>query len=305
MIFVAGILAIAGVIGIVVGLTGSNKGWLAGGVFGVVAALVVGLFSMAYIQGAGEAKVIVAATGEVKDQDTTEGMDWHAPLDKLVDYDTRNRQAAFINEHNTKIPAEELLGGELDFTDKNGVPGKMDISVVYSLREDGDWIQDIYTNYGDQKKFENILISPEVKTAVKEIPGSFTTTEMRTDRAKVGAAIEKALKTRWENKGVIVNAVSIQDVRYSDSVNRSYEDAQNARTKITTEQANLEAAEISSKQKVVQANAEAEANRKIAASLTPEVLKLRGYDALKYIAEKGDLIVTDGSTITNLPAPSK
>lgn len=305
MIIVASIILLIGAGVFVAGLVNKNGLMVGGGVIAALVAVAVGLFSMVYIQGAGEAKVLVSFSGEVKGQDTTEGMDWHAPFDRIVDYDTRNKQAAFINANNTKIPAEELLGGELDFTDKNGVPGKMDISVVYSLREDGKWIEDIYTGYGDQKKFENILISPEVKTKVKEIPGSFTTTEMRTDRAKVGAAIEKALKASWENKGVIVNTVSIQDIRYSDSVNKSYEDAQNARTKITTEQANLEAAEISSKQKVVQANAEAEANRKIAASLTPEVLKLRGFDALKYISEKGDLIVTDGSSIMNLPVPSK
>lgn len=305
MIIVASIILLIGAGAFIAGLVNKNGLMVGGGVVAALVAVAVGLFSMVYIQGAGEAKVLVSFSGEVKGQDTTEGMDWHAPFDRIVDYDTRNKQAAFINANNTKIPAEELLGGELDFTDKNGVPGKMDISVVYSLREDGKWIEDIYTGYGDQKKFENILISPEVKTKVKEIPGSFTTSEMRTDRAKVGAAIEKALKASWENKGVIVNTVSIQDIRYSDSVNKSYEDAQNARTKITTEQANLEAAEISSKQKVVQANAEAEANRKIAASLTPEVLKLRGFDALKHISEKGDLIVTDGSSIMNLPVPSK
>jgi regulator of protease activity HflC (stomatin/prohibitin superfamily) len=305
MIIVALIVAVIAVVALIVGAVGKQGGFLLGGALAGIAALVLGVFSMAYTQNAGEAKVIVSFSGEVKGQDTTEGLDWHAPFDHLVDYDTRNKQAAFSNQNNTKLTPEELLGGELDFTDKNGVTGKMDIFVVYSLKESDHSIEDIFTRYGDQKKFEGTLISPEVKTVVKEVPGSFTTTEMRTDRAKVGTAIEKALKARWENKGVIVDSIQIQDIRYSDSVNNSYADAQNARTKITTEQANLEAAKISSQQKIVQAEADKKANDLVNKSLTPEVLQLRGYEMLEKAAEKGNVIFTDGSTVTQFPLNKK
>lgn len=304
MIFVAGVIAIIAVVGIVIGLTQNAKGWLAGGVLGVIAALVLGIFSMAYTQGAGEAKVIVSFTGEVKgDPDTTEGLGWHAPFDNLVDYDIRNKQAAFINANNTKIKPEDLLGGELDFTDKNGAAGKLDIIVRYSLKPGS--VGDIYRAFGTQDKFEATLISPEIKTAIKEVPGAFSTIEMRTDRAKVGAAIEKNLVEKWAKEGVIVDEVSLQDVRYSDEVNRSFDEAQIARNRVTTEKANLEATEISSQKQVVEAQAQKKANDLVTSSLTPEVLKLRGIEMLEKAAEKGNTIFTDGSTYTQFPITKK
>src|SRR5690349_7277131 len=112
MIIVAGIILLVGIILVAVGAMQKAGGFLAGGIAAVVVGLLVGIWSMVYTQGAGEAKVLVSFTGEVKGSDTTEGMDWHAPFDTLVDYDIRNKQAAFINANNTKIPAEELLGGE-------------------------------------------------------------------------------------------------------------------------------------------------------------------------------------------------
>lgn len=302
MIFVAGILLIGGVLALIGGSVGKSGGAVAGGIGAALLGLVLGVWSMAYVQGPGEAKVLTSFSGEVKDADITEGMDWHAPLDNLVDYDIRNQQAVFSLPQNTQLKPEELLGGELDFTDKDGVTGKMDINVRYSIKPDKESLISVYKEFGQQDALEVKLIGPEIKTGVKEIPGQFTTVEMRTDRAKVGEAIEKALKAKWEKEGVLVDEVSIQDIRYPDAVNQAFADAQNARTKIATEQANLEAAQVSAQQKVVQAQADADANRLINESLTENVLKNRELDALRHVADKGNLIITDGSSLINIPA---
>lgn len=301
MIFVAGILLIAGVLALVGGSVSKHGGVVAGGIGAALLGLVIGIFSMSYTQDPGEAKVVKSFTGEVQaEADTTEGLGWHAPLDSLIDYDIRNKLAAFSNQGNTKVDPKDLLGGELDFSDKDRVSGKMDIFVTYSITPDK--VVDIYRQYGDQEKFEATVISPQVKSTIKSVPGSFSTSEMMNERAKVATAIEAAFKARWESLGVTVDSVDIQDVRYPESVTAAFAEAQNARTRVTTEEANLKAVEVSAQQKVVQAKADAESNRLLNESLTENVLKNRELDALRYVAEKGNLIISDGNSLIEIPA---
>jgi regulator of protease activity HflC (stomatin/prohibitin superfamily) len=59
-------------------------------------------------------------------------------------------------------------------------------------------------------------------------------------------------------------------------------------------QADLRAAETAAQQKVVEAQAESDANGILSASLTPQVLEQRRIDALLKAAESGSLIVDGG-----------
>lgn len=65
----------------------------------------------------------------------------------------------------------------------------------------------------------------------------------------------------------------------------------------TTAENQKEVAQVEADTKVVQANGEAEANRVLAESLTPEVLTSKYIDALKDISANGNLVVVpEGST---------
>lgn len=58
-----------------------------------------------------------------------------------------------------------------------------------------------------------------------------------------------------------------------------------------TEQAKLEASKVSAQQKVVQAQAEADANATLNGSLTEAILQQRYLDTLKELAAAGNLVV--------------
>lgn len=169
MIIVALIILVLAVCAVAYGGITKTAGALIGGVLGVVIALVVGVFSMSYTQDPGEAKVIKSFTGEVQPEaDTSEGWGWHAPFDNLIDYDIRNRLAAFSNSNNTRVKPEDLLGGELDFSDKDRVSGKMDIFVTYSITPNK--VVEIYREYGTQQEFEAKVISPQVNPPSSQCP---------------------------------------------------------------------------------------------------------------------------------------
>lgn len=300
MFIVALILMAIAVVLIVIGVTKKNVLFkLIGGVVAIVS-IVFGIMSFTYTQTAGEAKVLVDFTGNVVGQDTDEGLAFKAPWVDTVDYNIRNQQAAFSIAGNTN---GDTLGGEITVTDAKGVKANVDVVVRYSIKPDS--VTDIYREFGEQINFEASLIAPDIRTVVRSVPAAYNTIEVLTKRPELEQAIYDSLATRWEKEGVIVDSVALQDIRYPESVVTAFAEAENARTLVTKEQANLAAAEVSAQQKVVQAEAEAEANRLISESLSPEVLQLRGYDALKHVADKGNLIVTDGSgTLLNVPAPA-
>ena len=79
--------------------------------------------------------------------------------------------------------------------------------------------------------------------------------------------------------------------RTCESVTAAYAAAQEAQINVQTEQAKLEAAKVSAQQKVVQAQAEADANAILNASLTDAILQQRYLDTLKELAASGNLVV--------------
>ena len=119
---------------------------------------------------------------------------------------------------------------------------------------------------------------------VRSVPGKFTTIEMLTNRNAVQEDILKALEARWKDDGIIVEDVALQEIRYGEQVTGAYAAAQEAQINVQAEEAKLEASKVSAQQKVVQAQAEADANAILAASLTDAILKQRYLDTLKELA---------------------
>lgn len=275
----------------------------AAGVFAALMLLFVALSTL-YTQGVGEASVIKSFTGEIVGFNDKAGMGTIAPWDSRITYDILNQQAVFSNPANVHDDQKAFVkGGEITVTDKDGVSSNMDIAVRYSIR--GDQVIPIFSRYGDQSAFEAKLISQDIRDVVRTAPNTFNTIDVLTKRQDVENQILNGLKARWEKEGVQVESVALQDVRYPDSVKQKYADAQNARTQATQAQAELDATKISAQQKVVQAQADADANRILDASLTPNILQIRAQDAFKDAASHGNMVVTDGSTMLQLPAQTK
>jgi regulator of protease activity HflC (stomatin/prohibitin superfamily) len=268
-----------------------------------IGVLLVGLQSF-YSQGPGEASVIKSFTGQVVGLNDKSGFAAKAPWDDTIKYNILNQQVIFSNPANVhKGQENDVQGGEITITDKEGVSANVDVAVRLSIR--GDKVVDIYNHYGDEKSFENKLVTQDVRAVVREVPNQFNTIDVLTKRSDVETEILKGLQSRWEKEGVQVDSIALQDIRYPDSVKQKYADAQNARTAQSQAQAELETTKINAQQQVVQAQAQADANRILSASLTPEILRQRELDALKDIGAHGNLVVTDGSSAPLLNVPAK
>jgi regulator of protease activity HflC (stomatin/prohibitin superfamily) len=244
-----------------------------------------------YTQDPGEAKVLRSVTGDVVGQSETEGLHVKAPWVDALTYDVRNQQVIFANP--TGKEPQNANGPQITVQDREGVTANIDITVRYSI--DPDAVTTIYKKYGDQSNFISKFIENDIRAGVRTIPAGYGTLELLNNRAEVEAKIATYLAERWESHGVRAESVSLQEIRYSDDVKQRFDDAQASRIKVEQARADLEATEVSAQQQVVQAQAEAEANRVLTASLTDEVLRSKYLETLAKLAKAGNLVITDGS----------
>ena len=102
--------------------------------------------------------------------------------------------------------------------------------------------------------------------------------------------------SRWEGKGVIVESVQVQDVRYSDSITDAYANAQTAEIEKQRALNAQETAKVEAETKSIEAQGEADANAILTQSLTPEVLQQRYYETLQSIGDGGNLVLLPESS---------
>lgn len=264
--------------------------WVAIGFF-VLGALFLLLTSF-FRQDVGQANVLRDWTGQIVGYETAAGLHWKAPWVDVVTFDVRNQRAVFVTEQ--EFGQGDNVGGapdgpQITVQDAEGVTANIDIAIRYSL--DPDSVIDIYSAYYNEENLRTRLIFNDIRTVVRSVPGQFVTLDMLTDRDAVQQKILEALERRWEDDGIIVEDVALQEIRYGEQVTSAFAAAQEAAIQVQTEQNRLEAAKVSAQQKVVQAQAEADANAILAASLTPAILQQRYLDTLRELAAAGNLVV--------------
>lgn len=264
--------------------------WVAIALFLVGAIMLV--FTSFFRQDVGQANVLRDWTGQIVGYETAPGLHWKAPWVDTVTFDVRNQRAVFVTEQS--FGEGDNIGGapdgpQITVQDAEGVTANIDIAIRYSL--DPDAVIEIYSAYYNEENLRTRLIFNDIRSVVRSVPGRFETLDMLTDRDAVQQAILEALERRWEDDGIIVEDVALQEIRYGDQVTAAFAAAQEAAIQVQTEQNRLEAAKVSAQQKVVQAQAEADANAILNASLTDAILQQRYLDTLKELAASGNLVV--------------
>jgi regulator of protease activity HflC (stomatin/prohibitin superfamily) len=277
-----------------------RSGWtIAGGIGAGLLGFLFLIFSTYYTVEPGEAKVLKDWTGVVQGSESAPGPHWKEPWVDAIDFDVRNQLAVFLGDGNQSYNGSPTNGPQITFTDKDGVSANMDIVVLYSI--DPDKVEALVEQYQNQDDFRTKVIEQDIRSVPRDIPGRYTTIEMLTERAQVANDIREALEAEWADKGIQIEDVSLQEIRYSKAVKTRFEEAQNAQTEVVKAQADLEKAKVDAQQKIAVATAEAEANRILSESLTPQVLQQRYYDVL----ENANLIVVpEGFTaLGQIPVP--
>lgn len=286
------------------------------GLIPVLLGVVSLLLSTFYTQDIGEVIIVKNWDGALVGTTDNTGLHTKAPWQDTITYTTRNMLINFYQSEGYSYDGGSARGPQVTVNDKSGASANIDIQVIYSL--DPSAAMDLYANYGTQTNYTASYLSNDVRSVSRQVSGRFDTITLLTDRSQYQQAVQDALATKWEPKGLHVEQVSVQEVRYPEEITNKYAEAQSAEiakaqalneqeaAKVRAETKKLEA-QIDAETQIIKAQAEADANRIINESLTENVLRQQYIDALTEIGKNGNLVVVpEGSTpLVNTPQVSE
>ena len=242
-----------------------------------------------YTQDIGEAVVLRNFGGSLAGYTTEAGIQLKAPWQDALDWDIRNRLINFYRDSEYTYDNGSYNGATVTINDSSGTKADCDVQVIYSINPDA--VEQLYADYGTQEAYVASYVSNDVRQTTRDCAGQFSTIQLLTDKETFAKSIQDTLSERWSESGVVVESVSVQDIRYDESITNAYAAAQSAQVEQTAATNRQETARIEAETKSIEAQGEADANAILTESLTPEVLQQRYYETLQQIGESGNLVV--------------
>lgn len=177
---------------------------------------------------------------------------------------------------------------------------RVEITILWHLV--GREASNVYRALGTD--YRNVIVRPVSRSAVRDCISQFRFELARTSqRSDVELCIEDSLVEEFERRGLAVDGVQLRDIAATPELQASIESKLQAEQDAQRAQFRQDQARIDAETVIISATAEAEANRLVAESLTPDLLQLRIVEAL------GDnaivyLLGSDGPTpVIPLPTP--
>ena len=246
--------------------------------------------SCIYAQDVGQTILLRNFGGSLGSVSTDAGFHVKAPWQDTIAYDVRNNVLSFMgDQEKDQFEGGSANGSAVTVNDSGGASATIDIQVNYSL--DPNAAKELYSNYGSQENFVKSVCAVDIRAVPRQVSGQFDTISILTARSEFANAVQEALAAKWENYGLVVESVSIQNVVYPQNIIDKYSEAQAAeiaKEKALNEQ---ETAKVEAETKVIESQGTADANKVLAESLTEEVLQQRYIDTLKEIGANGNLVV--------------
>lgn len=206
-----------------------------------------------------------------------------APWNTMYTYDVREQQL----EESMTVLSNDGLDIKLDVTVR--------VNPTYNA------IPDLHEKFGED--YLIALVRPEIRSSVRKIIGRFKPEEMYSSkRDEVQTLIEKDLTDALQKNYVELRVALIRDVALPDKVKAAIEDKIEAEQQALKYEYRLQMEEQEAKRKVIEAQAKADANRILNASLTDKILRDKGIEAtLKLANAPGSKVVVIGGGGDGLP----
>lgn len=255
--------------------------------------------------------VVPVQFGEVQTPLTKQGINFKSPFAGTIAMPTRTVELTFEGTATQNEDGGENNLGQINALSAEGAQVSVDVTALYHI--DPTETAKVYSTVGTA--WEEVLVLPRIRNVVRDCLPNYTFEDARTTlRGEASACMLDKLQAALAPRGIVIEDVLLRDMRASaelqDAIDAKLEAQTNEQravfeqreavvraetARITAkgvadarrEQAIGEAAAIR-----LEAEAQAEANTAIAASLTPELLQLRIYEQL------GDktVVITDGAT---------
>ncbi|MCK5433304.1 MAG: prohibitin family protein [Gammaproteobacteria bacterium] len=228
-------------------------------------ALIVGPLNPFAIVDAGERGVMLRF-GEVQDDVHDEGLITFIPVMhkvKIIDVKTKK-----VEESNVAASKDLQMA-------------TTQVAVNYHIVP--DTANTLYQEIG--YGYESTVISPNIKESVKAATAKFEAVELITRRAEVKSLIETDLTDRLLERGIYVESVSITNFKFSEQFDQAIEAKVTAEQRAKQAENDLTRIYVEAKQRIAEANGEAESIRIIQEQLKVsddyiEYLKVQQWDGV-------------------------
>ncbi len=191
------------------------------------------------------------------------------------------------------IKQQEEFESGMRVLSSNGLEISLDVSVLYQPKIDE--LGMLHKTKGEN--YLNIVIVPEIRAVARSVIGRYTPEQLYSSkRDAIQNEIYEETMRKVENQHVQLNAVLVRDVTLPTSIKEAIQ------RKLTQEQEaleyefRLEKARQEAEKVRIEAEGKAVANRLLAASLTPNILRDKGIEATLMLAESPNtkIIVVGG-----------
>ena len=259
--------------------------------------------------------VVYNMNGGVNGETLSQG--WHivSPTKKVTTYSIGLEQSYLTSDTMGDSPDDE------SFNVPTADGKTVRVNLEFSYRFDPERVTDVFSRFKGQngKTVKNTFIKPKIKAWTQEVTAHYPVTDIFGDkRTAINSELDTYLREKFNAYGIVIDTVNFTDISVDAETAAAIQkkvtaqqelelaniEAQTAQVQankdkevatIAAETARIKAQGEADVQKI-EADAEAEANKKIAASLTPELV-----DYLYAQSWNGELpkITSGGSTIVN------
>lgn len=197
--------------------------------------------------------------------------------------------------------SENQIEEQMDVLDKNGLNINVDISVRFHPMYDK--IGDIHETF--QRDYVRRLVIPEVRSTVRQVMGRYTAEEIySTKRPEVESSIQKETEVILgaEGNNVVMRALLIRSIKLPEQIRQAIENKLKQEQEALAYQFRLDKERSEAERKRIMAEGEARANDIINNSLTSNLLRMRGIEATRELANSENAkVVVIGSGEDGLP----
>ena len=257
----------------------------------LVVAIIAAIFGVVCLEriGVGEVGVVYSAKG-VEEETLSTG--WHivSPLKKVREYPISQQQIVFSNNP-ADYDEKEHADWSID-APANGGMVKINMTVNYNFIPER--VVELFTKFNGMKGDD--IVESRVQNSIvaytKEVTPKYTVMEIYSDKkSEVNAELTKYLNEKIEKEyGIHISSALIIDVQLDDSLQtkikakeQAKQDAEIAeldrQTALARAETNKTVAESEAAVKIIEAEAEAEANKIISASITDELIRMKEAEA--------------------------
>lgn len=292
-----------------------KKSGLVGGIT-LAAVIIVGVILAAMCTTrvpAGYVAVQYNVNGGVKEEVLTQGWHFVPPTVKTTLYTVGIEQSYLTAGDNGDSSGDESFSA----SSSEGKAITLDLTFTYQFQQDN--VDKVFTRFKGQdgKSVRDSFIKPNIISWTKEVVAKYKVSDiLGSERANVNVALSDYLADKFNPYGITVSNVSLINITVDEetqkAINAKITAQQNAETQAINNQTEIDKAEAEAKVKLtnaqaeadaarVKAEAKAEANKKLAASITKELIENNKIDKWngelpEYMGDGLSLILNNGST---------